>query len=60
MRGEGKVSSFFFLKNAGESVTQDSELVLVFKDHQAQMYFQLKHVQNYLGKLLGSKSFFLI
>lgn len=30
--------------NAGESVTQDSVLVLVFKGHQVQFYFQHSHI----------------
>ena len=32
------MSYFFFLINAGESVIRDLKLVLIFKDHQVQIY----------------------
>lgn len=42
----GRLVVFFLVGgnvNAGESVTQDSVLVLVFKGHQVQSYFQHTH-----------------
>lgn len=43
----GRITSCFFLINAGESVTQVSELALFFKDYQVPVDFErFTYVQN--------------
>lgn len=55
---EDLVGSFFFLVNAGESVTQDLNLVLVFKDHQVQIYFEHSHMCRIIWENTWGENFF--